>query len=298
MTFIGQETQADPVPSWQESRPETLAGEGSLVLSWPTTLFMAAVHIVALLGGIRYFSWSGLLVAVVLNFLTISLGISLGYHRLLSHRSLRVPKFLEYMLAVCGALAAQRGPIFVTATHRRHHAFSDQEQDPHSPWQRGFWWGHLLWLLYVYPPEQQQQINQRYAADLLKDPVYRFLDRRFLALQLLLGILLFWGGGWSWVVYGVFVRLVVGWHVTWLNLSATHLWGRQWIPDDRHHARNLWWVAWLTYGEGWHSNHHTYPHSARIGLTWWQVDPTYGVIWLLQNLGLADQVKLPASQRH
>lgn len=257
-------------------------------LSWVNVGFFSAFHLLALLG-FGCFSWSALAVAVGLHWLFGGIGICLGYHRMLSHRSFRVPRWLEYIIVTFGALAIQGGPIFWVAGHRQHHAHTeDVEQDPYSA-KRGFWWSHILWILYPHKQTFGTDTNRQQAPDLARQAYYRWLDRNYLLLQLPLAGLLYACGGWSFVIYGIFVRAVFLWHSTWFVNSATHTWGYQSFAANDN-ARNLWWVSLLTYGEGWHNNHHSYPHSAQTGYRWWEVDPTWWTIQLLQALGLANKV--------
>ncbi len=260
-------------------------------MNWSFVLFIGAVHLFAVVA-LFYFSWSALAIALFLHWLFGSIGICLGYHRLLSHRSFQVPKWLEYSIALIGAMAMQGGPIFWVAGHRLHHAYTEDEvKDPYSA-RRGFWWSHMLWLVYpqtdVFNPEQYG----RFAPDLTQQAFYRWLDRYFLVLQLPLALLLYILGGWPFVLWGLFVRTVLVWHSTWLINSATHKWGYRTF-ETADNSRNLWWAALLTYGEGWHNNHHAYPHVAKAGWRWWEVDPTWWVIQVLQWLGLAQKVHLP-----
>lgn len=264
---------------------------GPVKTSWISIGFFTAVHALALLAP-AFFNWSALGVAVLLHWLTGSIGICMGYHRLLTHRSFRVPKGLEYAIAILGALAIQGGPIFWVAGHRQHHAHTeDNEKDPYSA-RKGFWWSHMGWLFQLKPTVFDREIYQKNAPDLARDPFYQWLDRYFLLLQIPLGILLYALGGWSFVVYGLFVRAVALWHSTWLINSATHIWGDREF-DSADNSRNLWWAALLTYGEGWHNNHHAYPKVAKAGWLWWQVDPTWWAIQGLQTLGLAQKVVMP-----
>ncbi|MEM6434261.1 MAG: fatty acid desaturase [Cyanobacteria bacterium P01_D01_bin.115] len=265
-------------------------------VDWVTVLFFATFHLLALLTP-WFFSWSALGVMLLLHWLFGSIGICLGYHRLLSHRSFRVPQWLEYVLTTIGALATQGGPIFWVGGHRKHHAFTeDPQKDPYSA-KRGFWWSHIIWIL--KPQHESFAFNEysKYAPDLAKSAYYRWLDRYFLLLQVPLAMLLYALGGWSFVVYGVFARSVLLWHSTWFVNSATHCWGyRNFQANDN--ARNLWWVSLLTYGEGWHNNHHTFPHSAQTGWHWWEIDVTWQTIRLLRRLGLATKVRMiPLSKR-
>lgn len=263
----------------------------SFEFNWVSVWFFALVHALALLAP-WFFSWSALGVAIFLHWLFGSIGICLGYHRLLTHRSLHVPKGLEYAIALIGALALQGGPIFWVAGHRRHHTYTeDVDKDPYSA-KRGFWWSHMGWLLYKRPEFFEYESNRKFAPDLAKDAFYRWLDRYYLLLQIPLGVGLYLLGGWSFVIYGLFLRAVLLWHSTWLINSASHITGYR-SHDSDDNSRNLWWAAILTYGEGWHNNHHAYPNVAKAGWKWWEMDMTWWVIALLRQVGLAQRVLLP-----
>ncbi len=242
------------------------------------------------------FSWSGLTICVALYLLS-ALGVSAGYHRLLTHRSFRTSRFVEYCLTTLGCSANQGGPIKWVATHRIHHRHSDHEGDPHSP-RDGWWWGHLLWWMPFSAECDDPAHYQLYAADLVKVPFYRFLQRFQILLPLGLAVLLFGGGqlcgelGLSWVVWGIFVRTTALYHAIWLVNSAAHTWGYR-SYRTRDDSTNLWWVALVTLGEGWHNNHHAFPRSARHGLRWWEVDLSYYAIRALSPFGLAWQVRVP-----
>lgn len=266
-------------------------GKPPLTLKWANVAFFGAIHALALLAP-WFFSWSALGVMIFLHWLFGSIGICLGYHRLLTHRSFQVPKWLEYVIVTLGALAIQGGPMFWVAAHRLHHAYTeDEDKDPYSA-RRGFWWSHMLWVLYPRPEFFDYDVYKRFAPDLNRDPYYSWLDHNFLLLQIPLGLLLYGLGGWSFVIYGMLLRSVVLWHSTWLINSATHLQGyRNFSVDDG--SRNLWWAALLTYGEGWHNNHHAYPNVAKAGLRWWEVDVTWWAIQALKTVGLAKKVVMP-----
>jgi fatty-acid desaturase len=255
------------------------------------------IHLAALAAFIpAVFSWSGVVVAAILYYVTAGIGICLGYHRLLTHRSFRVPKAVEYVIAFIGTLALQGGPIDWIATHRAHHAFSDTSRDPHDS-NRGFWWSHIGWLCLRNPARLTPEDQRHYAADLVAVPYYRFLENHYIALQCVLGLTLLAFGGWSWVIWGVFVRLVATYHVTWLVNSAAHLSGyRTYRAPGKDHSTNNWLVAFLAWGEGWHNNHHAFPASARHGMQWWEFDATWLTIRLLQRLRIASAVQLPGAQ--
>jgi stearoyl-CoA desaturase (delta-9 desaturase) len=266
----------------------TVATSKKLKLDFPVIGFMAIVHIGALMAFLPgTFSWTAVGLMLFLHWVTGGLGITLGFHRLLTHRSFQTPKWLEYFFAFCGTLACQGSVIDWVGMHRIHHLHSDQVRDPHDS-NQGFWWSHMGWMLCELPARGDVP---RFTKDLQNDPVYQFLDKSFIPLQVVLAIVLYLMGGWSFVIWGVFVRLVAVFHCTWLVNSATHLFGYQ-SHESNDHSKNCWWVAILTYGEGWHNNHHAFQSSARHGLQWWEVDLTWMTIQLLKQLGLATKVKL------
>jgi fatty-acid desaturase len=269
-------------------------------LNWPHILWWSTIQVGVVLAPFT-FSWSALVVCLVL-YLVAGFGVTMGYHRLLTHRSFQTPRLGEYILTVLGSLANQGGPLQWVAVHRVHHQHSDAEGDPHSP-RDGVWWAHLLWWMPHSRALDDPAFYERYVVDLTKDPVHRFLQRYHILLPLALAGLLFvlgeiWGGlGLSWLVWGIFVRTTLLYHATWLVNSATHLWGYR-SYNTRDDSTNLWWVALITLGEGWHNNHHAFPRSAQHGLRWWEVDVTYLLIRLLGVMGLAKQIHVPGKILH
>ena len=258
-----------------------------------TIAVLAGVHLGCCLAPF-YFSASAVLVALALYALT-SLGITVGYHRLLTHRSYRAPRWLAYLIVFVGALSVQAGPATWVAIHRQHHAHSDHDEDPHDA-SKGFWWSHLGWMLKLTPRRLDPEFTRRLARDILQDPFYRFLDRMFLPIALMGAYLLYLGGGWPWVFWGFFVRVAAVFHSTWLVNSAAHRYGyRSFATRDL--STNCWWVALLTFGEGWHNNHHAFPTSARHGLKWWEVDVSWLVISGLEGLGLVEKVRVPSREK-
>jgi sn-1 stearoyl-lipid 9-desaturase len=264
-----------------------------VALDWLNVVFIPLVHAIALLGFVT-FSWRALALGAALWWVTGSLGIGLGFHRYLTHRGFKTHAWFGRFLAVCGTLAVQGGPLSWVGGHRLHHANSDRELDPHNS-RRGFWWSHIGWIFYRDRETSLLESYKKYAQDLAADPVIAFLHRWALGLQVALGLLLFAWGGWSFVVWGIFVRLVFGWHCTWLVNSAAHMFGYQTFKSQDE-SRNCWWVALLSFGEGWHNNHHMFPRSARHGLRWWELDQNYLLIRVLQILGLVWDVRV-ADQR-
>ena len=262
-------------------------------IHWPASLFIVGVHL-ASLAALFTFSWKALLLCLVFHWITGGLGITLGYHRLFTHRSLKVPKILEYFFALCGSLACQGGPITWVTAHRMHHAYSDKEGDPHSP-LKGFFWAHMGWCLVSNKQIESLEVQARVAPDLVRDPVMVFINNTHILWTILLAAGLYAWGGWPFVVWGVFLRTVLVYHCTWLVNSAAHVWGyKTYKANDE--STNCWWVALLTYGEGWLNNHHAFQYSARHGLKWWEFDSTYLMIQFLKFFRLAEAVKIPSSR--
>ena len=256
-------------------------------IQWVTSIAIVSFHILAI-WALFTFSWQNLFAAVLIWWMTGSLGIGLGYHRLLTHGGFKTPKVVEYFLTVCGTLALQSGPLQWVTTHRIHHAHTETENDPHSP-RDGTFWAHIGWLMQGTALSHNEVTMRRYAPDLLKDKFHVFVSKYFFMTTLIVGVMLFMVGGWSMVLWGIFLRQVFGWHMTFLVNSATHLWGtRRFATDDD--SRNNGLIAALTWGEGWHNNHHAHPRSARHGLTWKEVDINWLQIKLLEKLGLATRI--------
>lgn len=250
----------------------------------------AVFHILAIFAVIFLWDWKAIAVAAVLYWVCIGWGIGMGYHRLHTHRSYKVPKWIDYLFAICGTMTLQGGPISWVGVHRVHHQLSDKEGDPHSP-RDGGWWAHIIWMTVGEAMHNNTKVTSRYAPDLARDRFYVWLNNWHWIPVTLLGLILLALGGWAMAFWGVFVRVVAGWHATWLVNSATHMWGARRFAT-RDDSRNNWWVAILTFGEGWHNNHHAHPASARHGLAWWEFDLTWLQIRLLEKLGVAKNVRV------
>ena len=258
-----------------------------------TGVGLGLIHVGALAAFVpALFRFSDLAIVAIASYCTGVLGVTLCYHRVLTHRSLRLRKPVEYCFDLFGTLALQGDPIRWVAVHRKHHAHADRDGDPHSI-ELGFKWAHVDWLYrhnVAYPTDDE---IARYAPDLYADPFYRALAYAALPLQLALAVALFLAGGWAWVVWGVFVRLVFSYHSTWFVNSAAHMLGyRTYRTSDR--STNCWWVALLSFGEGWHNNHHAFPFSARHGLSWFELDMTWWHVKVLAFLRLADRIRIPS----
>jgi stearoyl-CoA desaturase (delta-9 desaturase) len=273
-----------------------------------------ALHLLALLAAVPWlFSWTSVALVFVGNFFFGTLGINLVYHRLLTHQGLTLPKWLEHSFAILGVCCLQDAPARWVAIHRMHHQHSDQESDPHSPWV-DFVWGHVGWLVYQNKYFGTSDFYDRYARDTLKDPFYFYLERSLMYFWVYVahavvfyvaGFLVgwgmsgeLWGGiqfGLSVLVWGVFVRTVYVWHITWAVNSVAHQWGyRNYQVSDQ--SRNNWLIAFTNNGEGWHNNHHAFPRCAAHGHRWWEIDVTYLTVIALERLGIAKNVVHPKAE--
>jgi stearoyl-CoA desaturase (delta-9 desaturase) len=254
-----------------------------------TTFFMVAFHIGAI-AALFFFSWKMVALTAFLWWIAGSLGIGMSYHRLLTHRGYKTHKWVEYFLTICGTLALEGGPAFWVATHRIHHQNTDKEGDPHSPNDGGFW-AHMGWILFGDTHHNNTALMGKYAPDLGRDPFYRWLNTYHWVPLTALGFLLLAAGGWPMVLWGIFLRVIVGLHATWLVNSATHMWGSRRF-ETRDDSRNSWWVALLTFGEGWHNNHHAHPVSARHGLAWYEFDISWITLKVFNAIGLVSDLKV------
>ncbi|HUB52101.1 MAG TPA: fatty acid desaturase [Terracidiphilus sp.] len=297
----GRRDSAHAVPARLQVRMGREASVGS-GLNWITVVTILLFHVGAV-ASLFFFSWQRLLVAAIIYVFAINVGIGMCYHRLLTHRGYQVPKWIEYIMSVCATLALEGGPIFWVSTHRVHHQLSDQEGDPHTP-REGKWWAHTGWIFFGEALHSQTEGLARYSPDLHRDRFHVWLSKYHWLPITLSGLLLFalgwafgsWVNGIAMVLWGVLLRVTLGLHATWLVNSATHLWGSRRF-ETRDDSRNSWWVALLTGGEGWHNNHHAHPVSARHGLRWYEIDPNFYGIWLLEKIGLAKKIQVAKFDR-
>jgi len=255
--------------------------------NWNTIFFVGLFHVMAV-AALFTFSWTNLITALAIWLVASSWGIGIGYHRLFTHRGFKAPMWLQYFLATCGTLALQSGPISWVTTHRIHHAFTETEKDPHSP-HNGTYWSHIGWIFRGTAQGHSQAVMQRYAPDLTKDRYLSLLNNYYYITLIAAALVLLAVGGWTMVLWAVFLRIALSWHFTWLVNSATHLWGsRRFVTRDD--SRNNALVAALTFGEGWHNNHHAFPRSARHGFTLREFDVNWVQIRLAERLGLIKNV--------
>lgn len=258
-------------------------------LDIPTTTWLVLMHLGCFLAPF-YFTWGAFWTFVGLYILTGLFGVTIGFHRLLTHRSFKTPKWFEYAITMICTLTAQRSPVYWVAKHRMHHAFSDTDKDPHSP-RHGFWWSHMLWVVTDKRVPDENEYYKKYAPDLASDPGHRWIQKTHNIWPLLLGAGLLIFGGLPYLVWGLFVRTTVVYHLTWVVNSAGHVWGYQ-NYDTGEDSKNNFLLSLLTFGEGWHNNHHAYQTLAHHGChKWWEVDITYLTIRLLGFLGLAWDIR-------
>lgn len=261
------------------------------------------LHASALLILVVGWSYVALAVAVVVHFARV-FGLTAFYHRYFSHRAFKTSRVVQFLGALLGTSAGQRGPIWWAAHHRHHHRASDKPNDIHSPRQQGFWWSHMLWFM----TRENYETDHKMVKDWLRYPELRWLDRYdFVAPTLLAGSMYAFGatlqyyapglgtGGPQMLIWGFVISTLTLYHVTFSINSLAHKFGTQ-RYDTEDDSRNNLWLALLTFGEGWHNNHHHFPGSARQGFRWWEVDLSYYVLVLLSYCGLVWDLKpVPAS---
>ncbi|MGA7914985.1 MAG: fatty acid desaturase [Candidatus Acidiferrales bacterium] len=264
-----------------KSVPKDPAAENRI--NWAIAPVLFLFHVGAVVA-LFYFTWKLLFLALCLYWVTGALGLGICFHRLLTHRSFTTPKWFEYFLTICGVAALEGGPLLWVCTHRKHHQFADKDGDPHSP-RDGKWWSHAGWILVGNALRQDVAVLRRYVPDLAEDKFHVWLTKYHLAVPALVGVGLYAIGGFRFVLWGVFFRTVVGLHATWIVNSAGHIWGsRRFATRDT--STNNWWVALVSFGDGWHNNHHAYPVSARHGLKWYEIDLNWYTIWMFKLVGL------------
>ena len=274
-------------------------------INWAYAIGVSVIHALALLAFVPWlFSWTGVALVFIGNYIFCSLGIGAGYHRCLTHKSFKCSKRFEHFLAFLGVCSLQESPLRWVGAHRMHHRHADEQPDPHSPLVN-FFWGHMGWLMTKNSQFGHVATYEKYVRDLLRDPYYRALERNgrwvyvyalhavaFFVAGLLIGWV--WGGtymdglqyGLSLLVWGVFVRTVYTWHVTWAVNSVAHMWGYR-NYETGENSRNNWLIGLATNGEGWHNNHHHDQRSAAHGFhRWWELDVTYLSILAFERLGL------------
>ncbi|MDV2079879.1 MULTISPECIES: acyl-CoA desaturase [Marinobacter] len=258
-------------------------------------LLLHAACLLVLVVGVSPFA-----LAFALAFFVVRMfAITAFYHRYFAHKTFRTSRFWQFLFALLGASAAQRGPLWWAAHHRHHHQHSDRSDDLHSPHHGGFWWSHIGW----FTCDAGFVTDERRVRDWLRFPELRFINR-FDALVPLTAALAIFGlgellaatapslgtNGYQLLVWGFFVSTVVLFHATVSINSLAHVWGRRRF-DTADDSRNNFFLALLTLGEGWHNNHHRWPQSARQGFRWYEIDLTYYALWLMARLGIIWDLK-------
>ena len=291
--------------AWFDNEAVSVSQQFERRVEWLRTLPFIGIHLMC--AGVIWVGVSSiaLLVATALYVLRL-VAITGFYHRYFSHRTFRTSRVVQFVFAVLGTMAVQRGPLWWAAHHRHHHAHADEENDSHSPAQHGFWWSHVGWFM----NRSNFRTRSELIRDLMRYPELRFLDRFDIVPPIALAALLFFGGnalahaypqlgtsGAQLLIWGFFVSTVLLHHATFTVNSLAHRFGRRRYAtsDD---SRNNWWIALLTFGEGWHNNHHHFPGSVRQGFYWWEIDLTYYLLRAMAACGLIWDLKtVPARFR-
>lgn len=271
---------------WVDSGTEAAGHDGSAErgVDWPRVLPFVAVHVGCLGAFVTGVSATAIAVAAAL-FVIRMFAITAFYHRYFSHRTFKTSRAAQFVFALLGASAVQRGPLWWAAHHRHHHTHADRRDDPHSPVQLGFWRSHCGWFL----ARENFATRIDLVPDLARYPELRWLDRYDAAVPIALAALLFAFGGWQLLVWGFCISTVLLWHATFTINSLAHRFGsRRYATRDA--SRNNAWLALLTLGEGWHNNHHRYPAAARQGFYWWEVDMAWYGLRFLEALGIVRQL--------
>ncbi len=246
----------------------------------------AFVHVAAIAGvALVGLSWKGVLLCLASYYLRM-FAITAGFHRYFSHKAYRLSRVPQFLLALLGQTAAQKGVLWWASNHRHHHKYSDTPEDIHSPKQDGFWWSHIGWIL----SGKYDATDFTRIPDLSKFPELVWLDRNQYAATMLYGLLSWVLFGWTGLVWGYFVATVLLWHGTFTINSVMHVFGRRVFPTTDT-SRNSMIFALVTMGEGWHNNHHFYPSSAAQGFRWWQLDASYYLLWAGEKLGIVTSLR-------
>jgi stearoyl-CoA desaturase (Delta-9 desaturase) len=218
-------------------------------------------------------------------------GITAGYHRYFSHRSYKMGRIPQFLMAFLGSTSSQKGVLWWAAHHRTHHKYSDQPEDIHSPLQRGFWWSHVGWIL----SDKYDETDWDQIKDLVKFPELKWLNQYHVVPVILYGTAFFLLGGAEAFVWGFVISTVLLWHGTFTINSLSHVYGSpRYITGDT--SKNNFWLALITLGEGWHNNHHCYQSSTNQGFFWWEVDCSYYVLKALSWVGITSDLRKPPLQ--
>lgn len=259
-------------------------------IDWFQSLPFIGLHIAAfgvLLVPFRW-EWVGLCFAA---YVIRMFAITAGYHRYFAHRTYRMGRFAQFVMAVIGTMAFQKGVIWWAANHRHHHKYSDKPEDIHSPLQEGFWMSHVGWFMCADYVATRWELVQ----DLAKYPELKILNKFYLAPGFMLAGAFFALGGWGALLWGFVLSTVILWHGTFTINSLSHVYGTQ-RYDSKDTSRNNFWLALITMGEGWHNNHHAYMSSTRQGFFWWEIDMSYYILTALSWVGVTRDLREPPLQ--
>lgn len=259
-----------------------------LDLDWFKSVPFFAMHAAVIVG--LFFvplTWSGLALTIAMYYVRM-FGLNTGYHRYFSHRSFKTNRWFQFFLALLGTLTVQKGVLWWAAHHRNHHKYSDTKDDVHSPTVQGLWWSHVGWVL----SRKYDKAPLETMRDFDKYPEIQWLNRHFMIPVIGMAVLLAVIGGLSGFYWGFVVSTVLLWHGTFTVNSLAHLWGRR-RYNTTDTSRNNLWIALITLGEGWHNNHHHYMNSARQGFFWWEIDPSYYVLKVLEKVRIVWDIRVP-----
>lgn len=261
-------------------------------VNWIKSIPFIGIHFVAIIGAFLVpFSWK--MVALCTgSYLVRMFAITAGYHRYFSHRTFKLGRIPQFLMALLGTCAVQKGVLWWAANHRHHHRFSDKPEDIHSPAQGGFWWAHVNWILV----DAYEETRWDLVGDLMKYPELVFLNRWHLPIVVVFAASFYFIGGTSALIWGFFVSSVLLLHGTFTINSLSHVFGTQ-RYDTGDTSRNNFWLALITLGEGWHNNHHCYMNSVRQGFYWWEIDASYFIVKILSFVGIARELKNPPMER-
>jgi len=261
--------------------------ERSLSIKSIPFMLMHLVCFAAIVTGVSY---KAILLCVAM-YLIRMFALTAGYHRYFSHRSYSTSRVFQFLLAVLGCTAAQKGPLWWAAHHRQHHKYTDGEGDVHSPRQNGFWWAHVGWVLSTrYEPTNFDDIK-----DFARFPELRLLNNWHVLPAFALAVGCYLIGGWQGLIWGFFISTVVLYHGTFSINSLSHMFGSQRYETGDDSRNNLL-LALLTSGEGWHNNHHHYMASVRQGFFWWEIDLSFYGLKLLESMRLVWNLRMPPAR--
>ncbi len=254
-------------------------------INWLKSLPFILMHLAVFTVFFVHFSWSSVLLCLALYYVRM-FTITAGYHRYFAHRTYKMGRIPQFLMAWVGSTAIQKGVLWWAANHRIHHRYSDQPGDVHSPKQQGFWWSHVGWIL----SEKHAKTQWEQIKDLAQYPELRWINKYHLVPVVSYALVVLWLGGWSAFVWGFVISTILLWHGTFMINSVMHLWGsRRYITSDT--SRNNFLLALITLGEGWHNNHHCYISSANQGFFWWEIDISYYVLKILSWLHIVRDLR-------